>query len=173
MLEQYFGVKVPKLGCVMLDVEPLPVKQWLPAKWAYYSTNPGLKHVQGYDAVGHITLKFGLLSNANFIKPQIDAVLEGWAPAEMIRIKSIDAFDSTHPDEPYKCIIARLEQDHLREANRRLSFLPHIDTFPYDPHFTLGYVRDGYHTPAMDICRAELTANGMELLPTGLNYGRE
>jgi hypothetical protein len=173
MIDQYFGVKIGKLGCVMLDFEPLPVAEWLPAKWAYVSENPERHWITGYDVKTHATLKFGLLANANHIKPQVDAVLEGWDPSLPVTIIDVDIFHSTFPDEPYKCLMGKLDKPHLVEANRRLSFLPHVDTFPYEPHITFGYVRAGYEGPATEIIRAALGGPGVRLTPTGLDYGRE
>lgn len=163
-----FGITLGSLGCVMLDVEPMTVD--LPADWAYTSTDPDLKHVAGLKAAAqsHITLLFGLLENANKIRPYVDNVLEGWQPTAP-KIDRIAYFPGAK-GLPYACIIGKIDvTPSLLEAHARLSLLPHIDTHPdYTPHVTLGYVKSE-HTHAAVQALAPLT--GRELTVKGLNYG--
>lgn len=170
------GVKIADLGCVMLDVEPLNIKGVIPEEWAYRSANPDLGHVSGIQTEAHITLKFGLLSNANAIREAVDEVLAGWEPGD-VYTQSIGAFDSPIPSEPYACIVAELEVSRqLRDAHARLSLLPHIDTHPeYRPHVTIAYVHKDHRGDAIDAVRRALGTRDVfthaQVVTLGLNYG--
>ncbi len=170
------GVSIPKLGCVMLDVEPLDIKGAIPPEWAYTSQNPNLGHVSGIQTQAHITLLFGLLHNANAIRPAIDEVLDGWEPG-YIYTQHIAAFPSPMEDEPYSCIIAEIAlTPSISDAHARLSLLPHIDTHPtYRPHLTIAYVHKDRQRDAIDAVRRALGTRDIfiraELKPIGLNYG--
>lgn len=171
------GVSIPKLGCVMFDVEPLDIKGAIPPEWAYTSENPNLRHVSGIQTKAHITLLFGLLHNANTIRPAIDEVLAGWEPGDIFT-QSIGAFPSPMADEPYSCIIAEIGlSPGIRDAHARLSLLPHIDTHPdYRPHLTIAYVHKDRERDAIDAVRRALGTRDIfthaKLEPIGLNYGR-
>ena len=165
------GINPAGLGCVMLDVEPLPVADWLPAEWAYYAHNPERHWIKGLEAGNHITLLYGLLSNANTIRSAVDEVLAGWEPGG-ISLESVGSFPSTFDDEPYSCIIGHIKvTPELLDAHARLSYLPHIDTFwHYKPHLTLGYVHKHREGDAIEAAAAKVDA--YQLRPVGLNYGR-
>ena len=172
------GVEIKDLGCVMLDAKPFDIKGAIPEEWAYHSQNPNLAHVSGIQSEAHITLLFGLLSNAHIIREAVDEVLDGWEPGGL-RTEQITAFPSPLPDEPYACIVAKLAvTPALRDAHARLSLLPHIDTHPdYRPHVTIAYVHKDRRDDAI---RAVQRALGplldiftfAEVEPLGLNYGR-
>ena len=170
------GVSIPKLGCVMLDVEPLDIKGAISAEWAYTSTNQNLGNVSGIQSKGHITLLFGLLHNANTIRPAIDEVLDGWEPGDIFT-QSISAFPSPMADEPYSCIIAEIQlTPAISDAHARLSLLPHIDSHPtYRPHLTSAYVHKDREMDAIDAVRRALGTRDIfthaKLETIGLNYG--
>lgn len=176
------GINIRDLGCVMLDVEPLDIKGVIPDEWAYHSENPKLAHVSGIQTEAHITLLFGLLENANRIREAVDEVLDGWEPGE-VYTQTIEAFQSPIPDEPYSCIVAKLQVSRqLKDAHARLSLLPHIDTHPqYLPHVTIAYVHKDRCSDAIAAVRRALGTHRAfgtrdifthaELTPIGLNYG--
>lgn len=166
-----FGIDPSKMGCVMLDVEKIPVANYIPAEWAYVSTNPDHHWIKGLDAGDHITLLYGLLENANEIKGAVDEVLEGWKPRDPW-IHYIGSFPSTFEDEPYACIVAHIQvAEWLTDAHARLSLLPHIDTFwDYKPHLALGYVKAEHQHDAMRLISEGLLS--FRLKAKGLNYGR-
>lgn len=165
------GINVAGLGCVMLDVEKIETESVVPADWAYTSTNPERYWIKGLNAGDHITLLYGLLSNANTIRGAVDEVLAGWEPGDLF-VESVGSFPSTFADEPYACIVARVSvTPALLDAHARLSLLPHIDTFwEYKPHLTLGYVKREREQGA--IAAFESQVKDTPLHPTGLNYGR-
>jgi hypothetical protein len=71
---------------------------------------------------------------------------------------------------PYACVIAHVSSPDLIEANRRLRFLPHVDTFlDYRPHVSLAYV----HADDRDSAVATLSDSlvGLTLAARGVNYG--
>ena len=172
------GVNIRDLGCVMLDVEPLDIKGAIPAEWAYHSQNPNLAHVSGIQTEAHVTLLFGLLSNAHAIRGAVDEVLDGWESG-VVSTRTIEAFQSPIPDEPYSCIVAKLNVSRqLQDAHARLSLLPHIDTHPkYLPHVTIAYVHKDRCSEAIAAVRRALGTRDIwtyaELTPIGLNYGDE
>jgi hypothetical protein len=170
-LKEMFDIDVAKMGCVMLDVEKIPVQDYLPAEWAYVSTNPDHKWIKGLDAGDHITLLYGLLENANDIREAVDEVLEGWEPS-FVRIHDIGSFPSTFEDEPYACIVGHIwVTPELIDAHARLSLLPHIDTFwEYKPHLTLGYVKAEHEDEAIRTLKH--SPMDWQLTAKGLNYGR-
>lgn len=170
------GINIRDLGCIMLDVKPLDIKGAIPADWAYHSKNPNLPHVSGIQTEAHVTLLFGLLENANLIRSAVDEVLDGWEPGR-ISTQTIEAFQSPIPDEPYACIIAKLQVTRqLKDAHARLSLLPHIDTHPqYLPHVTIAYVHKDRCSEAIAAVRHALGTRDIfthaDLVPIGLNYG--
>jgi len=149
--EVYKDLKIDldELGCVMADVVPLasmkdPEEFGDKMDYLYTSTNPKRKWIKGWvvGKTAHITLLYGLLENAHKWKKQIDAVLKDW-DMKTVEIDHIDKFDSQYEDEPYYCIVAHIKvTDKLQEANDRLQFLPHINTFAgYKPHMTIAYIK--------------------------------
>ncbi len=138
-------IDLNKLGCVMLDLEPLPGSQ--KERWEnvdlYKSPNKDRFWIDGWvaDNEPHVTLLYGLMKEAKEYKKQIDEVLSGW-DCEKVKIEKIGFFESTMSDEPYWCIIAHIEvSPNLLEGHQRLQFLPHINTFAeYKPHMTLAYI---------------------------------
>lgn len=167
------GIEVGKLGCVMLTVEKIPVADWLPPEWAYHAMRPELAHVDGLNSGDHVTLLYGLLQNANAVRFAVDEVLTGWDCPE-IELGAIDVFPSPFADEPYSCIVARVNdyEKKLWDAHTRLSLLPHINTFPeYKPHLTLGYVKSGRVDDAVQTLRPLVERRWLQVI--GLDYGRE
>ncbi|GAA4176470.1 2'-5' RNA ligase family protein [Gryllotalpicola koreensis] len=143
------GIEVSELGCVMLPVSSFDVfdgrEGLLDQADLYTSTNPEHWWVDGAVAAkgGHVTLLYGLLQRAWQIEDQVRAVLADWEPPAQLSVSHVEVFDSPDPDEPYGCVVARLDVTReLADAHARLSFLPHVDTFPeYKPHVTLAYVK--------------------------------
>lgn len=141
------GVDLDKLGCVMLDIEPLNnmnANDHEGMEGLYYTKNPERKWINGWIAgnVAHVTLLYGLLENAHNWEPHIAAVLDGWVLKE-VEIENVDYFDSPYSDEEYYCIIAHIKvTEELVEGHQRLEFLPHINTFNgYKPHMTICYIK--------------------------------
>lgn len=140
------GIDLTKLGCVMLDTQPLrkPAMYDFEIPEAFYkSPNPDMFWIDGYvaDKTPHVSLLYGLMTPAYEQPENIEAVMEGWSMPE-VTIKEFGYFPSTMKEEPYFCIIGHVEvTPKLLEAHHRLSFLPHINTFAgYKPHVTVAYV---------------------------------
>lgn len=139
-------IDVNKLGCVMLDVEPVPVTSYVEngEDDLYYSPNPDLFWIQGAvgESTSHITLLYGLLSRGYTL--QILRVLDDWDIPAHVEVDGLEVFASPYGDEePYSCIVARIRiTPELREGRARLELLPHINTFlEWRAHVTLAYVR--------------------------------
>lgn len=144
---KWLGINLNKLGCVMLDLEPLSnmwsIEQDGASVALYYSKNKERFWIDGWvcDKIPHITLLYGLLDEAKNFESHIEKVLKGWNLKE-VEIEDVGYFDSPYPDEEYYCIIAHIKvTDELLEGHRRLEFLPHINTFAgYKPHMTVAYI---------------------------------
>jgi len=145
---KWLGINLNKLGCVMLDVEPLSnmwsIEQEGAGILLYKSPNKERWWIDGWvaDKNPHITLLYGLLEEGKNFELHIQEVLKGWNLDE-VEIEEIGYFNSPYPDEPYYCIVAYIKvTDELLEGHRRLEFLPHINTFTgYKPHMTIAYIR--------------------------------
>ena len=167
------GVRVPDLGCVMLDLD-LPDLSMLHPDWAYRSEV--LSHVSGIQrGYGHVTLLYGLLRNANSILWAVDEVLGDWSRPPRLRSDRLEVFPSSM-DEPYSCLVARVDAPSLLDAHRRLSFLPHVNTHPeYKPHVTLAYLHNDHVAEAKaQLRRTFVNDDGdfeMKFPVLGLNYG--
>lgn len=169
------GYDLGKLGCIMLDTEPLTdIAEHINDKAELYYANDKSKFwIDGVvcDKTPHITLLYGLLRSGLEMKKHVDAVL-GDLPLT-VEVERYGYFESPYEDEPYYCIVAHLKlTDELIEANERLKFLPHINTFPgYKAHLTLAYIKKDFKT--MQWILHSLTSNFPNLLvkTTQLNYG--
>ena len=98
------GVNINSLGCVMLDIDPIPVTELvLRAKddlyWANVKERFWIRGAVG-ETGAHLTLLYGLMESALKWKPLVDIVLADWTPP-LIEIESIGAFESPFVDEPY------------------------------------------------------------------------
>lgn len=147
------GINVNQLGCVVLNLAPIPVTSFIPEtdgdvrRELYYTKNPELKWVQGAVGEGesHITLLYGLLSKT--WQDKIRRVLADWEAPLYVELSGLDVFESPYGnEEPYVCIVARVAiTPDLLEGHARLEMLPHINTFlEWKAHVTLAYVRAEY-----------------------------
>lgn len=146
------GINLDTLGCIMLDLEPVSIDQWLcqDGVTAYltgfpfhYTKNKDRFWIDGWVAkkTPQITLLYGLLESGKNFDPHIGKVLKGWK-IEAVEIEDIGFFESPYPDEPFYCIVAYIKPTpELIEGHQRLEFLPHINTSTgYKAHFTLAYI---------------------------------
>lgn len=166
------GISTRKLGCIMLDTEPLQVSDVIPLEELYFSeAMPYAKGVVS-EEVPHVTLLYGLMRSGPELQVHVDAVLQGWSAADVV-IDHVDFFESTNVDEPYYCLVAKLKvTDTLSEGNARLRFLPHIDTFPtYKPHITLAYINKKANVRDYLIASLNERFAGKSVKVLGVNYG--
>lgn len=139
------GVNLNTLGCVMAPLELLPMPEIVSEDDLYFSMNPERFWIKGWVAnrKAHVTLLYGLLLNQMNIKDShIREVLGGWG-LPSVEVDYVDTFDSPYDDEDYYCVVAHLlPKPNLLEGHKRLSLLPHINTFgDYKAHMTLGYIK--------------------------------
>lgn len=164
------GINVSELGCVMLDVEIPDLTEAIPPQWGHTSSDPAHWWITGIQATGHVTLLYGLLPGL-VDRAGVDEVLDRWEPPKDLEASGYEIFPSPFPDDPYDCVVARVDHPALRDAHSRLSLLPHINTHPeYKAHVTLAYVQQG---------KGKRTVGGLEQFlsrrfpPAGLNYGHQ
>ncbi len=178
---QWLGIDLNKLGCLMLDTEPIKTEYYqimqdgVTAYFPEYKAkNKDRFWIDGYvsDKTPHMTLLYGFLTEAKNLQPHIEKVLEGWN-LPSVKISDISFFNSPYEDEPYYCIIAKIEvSDALLEGHKRLEFLPHINTFAgYTPHITIAYIIKDEAIRDDFITHLKKEWLGKELKITGLNYG--
>lgn len=184
------GIDLNKLGCLMLDTEPISLPKHIIQDWQtgagvnfdtffkelymYEANNKDRFWIDGFVAekTPHLTLLYGLTTEAKNFKPHIEKVLADWE-MDTVTIDDIGYFESPYEDEPYYCVVAHIKvTDKLLEGHQRMEFLPHINTFAgYKPHVTIAYLKK-YET-ARDVFIEDLKTAliGKELKVTGLNYG--
>lgn len=175
------GYNLSKLGCLMLDTEPIKtiyyqiMQDGITAYFPEYKAkNKERFWIDGYvaDKTPHLTLFYGFLQEAGCYRWHIEKLLEG-TNISSVKIEDIIFFESPYEDEPYYCVVAKVEKtQELLEAHNKMTLLPNIQTFPdYKPHITIAYIikdeaiRDDFITHI----KKELV--GKELKVLGLNYG--
>lgn len=167
------GIDTGRLGCIMLDTDPIKVHHIIPEDALYYADPEEHEHLQGIvsESVPHCTLLYGLMRSGPEMKKHVDAVLTGWEPGSLI-IDKVDFFFSDKPGENYITVIALIRvTDNLLEGNARLGFLPHLNTFvDYRPHITLAYCKDNSsYNDFISKLNKELAGKAINVL--GINYG--
>lgn len=170
------GIDNNDLGCVMLDVAPIPVTSLIPgdpeqvASQLYYSEHPKRQWLRGAvgETTSHITLLYGILTPAAV--QHVDTVLDGWIMPDHVELSEIEVFESPFEEEKYSCIVARVNiTPDLLDAHTRLELLPHINTFPeWKAHVTLAYVRTEHRDAWVEALHKNLPGTVQVL---GLNKG--
>jgi hypothetical protein len=142
------GINLSRLGCIMLDTEPIDLGDAIAPEDYYRSDRHDRSFINGpvAETGAHITLLYGLLtfmwSTRGAYIADVDEVLDGWTPPDQVLIGRPRAFQSDFAEEPYSCIYAPVMADALEDAHDRLALLPHMNTHTvYRPHLTLAYVR--------------------------------
>lgn len=159
-----------ELGAVMLDFEPVE-DNIIPPEWEYYSPNQDDWWIKGW--VGdraHLTLKYGLLQQADEWSAEIKALLSG---LDNPQVTVSGATNFQEPRNPYSAVVLTVEDSpDLMEFHRRLSYLPHVDTYtPWVPHITMAYVLKNYAEQATTMVNEQM--RGRKLISTGINLGEE
>ena len=171
------GVNWGNLGCVMLDIVDPGWAEKVPEVLWYHPTDEDriiLKEPTdnyGMEERPHVTLLYGLLENANIWRPFVDEVMDGWEIPNSLDVDKFDVFKAHHG--LYEVVVAKIRMTpHLQAANQRLKRLPHIETFPYVPHVTIGYVHPGTGAYIARDLNDMAKKNTQYVAPTVLNYGR-
>lgn len=175
------GYNLSKLGCLMIDTEPIVTTYWeimqdgVTAYFPEYkSKNKDRFWIDGYVAskTPHLTLFYGFLQEAKCYKWHIEKIL-GSVPVERVVIEDVSFFDSPYPDEEYYCVVAKVEKTkELVDAHNKMLLLPNIQTFPvYTPHITVAYIvkDEGVRDRFIEHLKKEIV--GKSLKTVGLNYG--
>lgn len=178
---QALGYNLSKLGCLMLDTEPIKTHYYemmqdgVTAYFPEYRAKDKERFwIDGYvaDKTPHLTLFYGFLQEAKCYKWHIEKIL-GELPVESVKIEDVSFFESPYPDEEYYCIVAKvMGTPELIEAHNKMTFLPNIQTFPgYKPHITIAYIikDESIRDRFIEHLKSELV--GKTLKVTGLNFG--
>lgn len=169
-ITEKLGIYPSELGCVMLDFEPI-TDDIIPPEWEYYSPKQESWWVKGVVSHrAHLTLKYGLLQMAYELKDEINALI---GDLSLPKATVIGAMEFRQPSDPYSTIVLKIDENpELVEFNRRLSYLPHIDTFtPWVPHVTIAYVHTENAQASIELVNK--TLYGRTLIPKGLNFGED
>lgn len=167
-----------KLGCIMLDLEPIPVRYLLSgisARYFWPDDDPEgrMSYAKGpvADRGAHATLLYGLTPDVNAgvrQRESVDELLDG-LDLSSVTVQDVGYFPGQF-GLPYSCIIAHVTSPALVEANRRLRFLPHVDTYlEYRPHVSLAYVHADQTAGVIEALEPALV--GETLGARGINYG--
>jgi len=72
------GIDTNKLGCIMVDTEPIEVSSVIDPADLYH--DPEDEFAQGVisEDAPHVTLLYGLLSSGQAMRKHVDTVLNGW-----------------------------------------------------------------------------------------------
>jgi hypothetical protein len=173
------GVDPSNLGCVMLEVEPLRISEMLGNVTDDFYVHAPEGHkwtwVKGpvAETGAHVTVKYGFLRAAHDpeMAPAVAALMADYQPGVGLRLGDVEIFPEPNVPEPlgYACIVVRIDDEPLRQWNKALSLLPHIDTYPdYKPHLTLAYVRKEYAESAAAVLAQRLPS---VVTTTGLSLG--
>lgn len=186
---EMLGYNLSKLGCLMLDTEPIILPSYIMQDWetgtqcnfdafyksfAYHAKNKDRFWIDGFvsEKTPHLTLFYGFLQEASCFKPHIEKLLND-TNISSVKIEEVSFFDSPYEDEPYYCIIAKVEKTpELLEAHNKMTLLPNIQTFPdYKPHITIAYIKKDGKVRDYFIEDLNKMFKGKELKVVGLNYG--
>lgn len=186
---EMLGYNLSKLGCLMIDTEPVILPNHTMQDWdsgavvnfdafyksfAYYAKNKERFWIDGFvsEKTPHLTLFYGFLQEAGCFKIHIEKLLKD-TNISTVKISEVSFFDSPYEDEPYYCIIAKIEKtDDLIEAHNKMTLLPNIQTFPdYKPHITIAYIKKDDAVRDEFIKDMNTLLKGKELKVVGLNYG--
>jgi len=178
---EMLGFNLSKLGCLMLDTEPIKTSYWefmqdgITAYFPEYrAKNKERFWINGYvaDKTPHLTLFYGFLQEAGCYKKHIEILLKD-TNITSVKIEDISFFESPYQDEEYYCIVAKIEKTpELLEAHNKMTLLPNIQTFPdYKPHITIAYVIKNELTRDTLIAHLRKELKGKEIKVVGLNYG--
>lgn len=169
---QDLGYDLAKLGCIMLDTEPIDVGGVFKEDDLYYAKDKAKFWIDGVvcDKTPHVTLLYGLLRSGLEMKKHVGAVLHDFNFTD-VTIENVGYFDSPYEDEPYVCLVAHLLiTDQLRLANEHLKFLPHINTFPgFKAHITIAYVKP--ETAPQYLKQLQDALTGKIIKTKAINYG--
>lgn len=138
-LHEELGIDLNKLGCLMLETEN-PLTQIVRDDISYASKHPDRFWIKGLQTDWHVTIRYGFMPNVR--QRHVEQVLQSVEIPKMLKVSHLEVFGSPFPDEPYKCIVARVEDEALNDINAQLSVLPNVNTYvEYKPHVTIGYFR--------------------------------
>lgn len=171
---EFLGIDTGRLGCIMLDTQPIVVSDIIPTADLYVQEDAE-DYLKGYisEETAHVTLLYGLLRSGQELKNHVDMVLAGWS-AESVTIEKVGFFYGEDENgTQFITVVAFIEPDvNLLEGNARIRLLPHIDTFPeYHPHITLAYVKDSAEWNEHIAVLNERYA-GKKVPVVRLNYGK-
>lgn len=175
------GLDLSKLGCIMLDLEPVPNAYSIEFEGAgvalYYARDKARFWIDGwvFDKP-HMTLLYGLITSGNEspMRELVPQVLDGWELPD-VEIEDISFFDTPYADEPYWCLVAKVRiTDEVLEGHERLCMLPHLKTFPgYKAHATIAYLDkgqgEGYRDRIIEDFRKMWV--GKKMKAKAINYG--
>lgn len=163
------GIDTGKLGCIMVDTEPLVISDIIKEEDYYYSDEHKWVNGNVSEDVPHVTVLYGLLRSGKELERHVTTVLEGWV-LPGVRIQNVSFFYGNNGE--YITIIALIEVNNpLKEGHQRLSLLPHINTFgEYKPHITLAYVKasSDWQNYVMELAKKFA---GKEIDVKGVNLG--
>lgn len=178
---EMLGYNLSKLGCLMLDTEPIKtiyyqiMQDGITAYFPEYKAkNKDRFWIDGFvaDKTPHLTLFYGFLQEAGCYKWHIEKLLEG-TNISSVKIEDVTFFESPYEDEPYYCIVAKVEKTpELLEAHNKMTLIPNIQTFPdYKPHITIAYIIKDEAVRDDFIIHLKKELVGKELKVNGLNFG--
>lgn len=126
-------------------------------------------HEKGREHEPHVTLRYGLHDND---PSGVGRELRDAGPIRL-RLGKIGVFRGEETGKDYDVVTVKVHSPSLVWLNRKLGKLPNTETFKYNPHATVAYVKKGYgelyakHLPALNI---DAVADGVVFSDKEHNY---
>lgn len=95
-------------------------------------------HEKGLEWEPHVTALHGVHDEAG---AQVQTIAKAFGPLA-IRLGKVGVFPAT-PDKPYDVLKIAVDSPDLMAFNRALKALPHTESYGYNPHVTIGYLKPG------------------------------
>lgn len=153
------GISFDELGCVMLDVDTPQFKK-----------TPAIAELEeqgDMESDSHITLLFGLIGSNPTWRRYVDECLKDWEKPQEAFLADFEIFGDGTEDVVVSTI---LNKSQFKQAHEMLEKLPHINTYPYEPHMTIGYFPKGLGE--LYINELKKAGNYRAVVKTkGINYG--
>lgn len=152
------GVDPKALGCLMLDTDA-PYRGSLRNvdDIEYYSPDPKQFWMRGALSDWHLTIRMGFLPSVT--DEIINEIMAGVELPSTLHLTGTEVFESPFEDQPYECLVVRVQDKALDDLHRQFGILPNVAIFPeYKAHITVGYFKLG-QSPDLEI-KGEVNTRG-------------
>jgi hypothetical protein len=126
----------PRLSCVLLNLEGEARMRLLSLAATVADEDLAEK---GREEETHVTVRYGLHTE---VPEPVERLLRGIGPIQL-HLGKVSVFDGRESGKPYDVLKVSVTSPDLKQLNWRLGALPNTQTFDYNPHATIAYVKAG------------------------------